>query len=181
MGARMFEAVGRALRRRNAKQRTRRLGWTAIYVGDYETCPTWAYTIGFHTSLGAPEIVVFDVPITTANGLFHAIYDDLKTGKLSIRDGEPWRPDEVDNPLVWRQVHSSRLYDNDPENPWLALAEDHATILAPERGPISAFQLVLTDAGGHLPWDPQYDETLRPRQRELYLPVPQTGADTAPC
>ena len=148
-----------------------RHGWTAIYVGDYETIPSWAYTIGFHASLGAPEVVVFDVPIATANGLFHEIYNDLKSGQLSLRDNEPWRPGEVEHPLVWREVHPTRLYDGDPENPWLGLAEDFATILAPERGPISAFQLVLTDPDGRLPWEPGYDESLRPRQRELYLPV----------
>jgi len=26
-------------------------------VGDYHVSPTWAYTIGFHSSLRAPEIV----------------------------------------------------------------------------------------------------------------------------
>jgi len=94
-----------------------------------------------------------------------------KAGTLVMRDKEPWRSGETEQPLVWRDVHHSRLYDNDPENPWLGLAEDFARILAPERGPITAFQLVLSDAGGHLPWEPQYDEALRPLQRELYLPT----------
>ncbi|MBS0360083.1 MAG: DUF4262 domain-containing protein [Proteobacteria bacterium] len=167
----MFDSFMRNLHHRDTKRRVRRHGWTAIYVGDYQNAPTWAYTIGFHSTLGAPEVIVFDVPMASANSIFHAIYSDLKSGKLVMRDGEPWRPDEFEHPLIWREVHATRLYDGDPENPWLGLAEDFAMILAPGKGPITAFQLVITDANGHVPWEPQYDESLRPLQRELYLPV----------
>lgn len=167
----MFKRLREAWRKRDTEQRVRRHGWTAIYVGDYSTAPTWAYTIGFHASLGAPEVIVFDVPMASANGLFHEIHRDLKAGKLVMRDKEAWRPGEFEHPLIWREVHPSRLYDNDPENPWLGLAEDFATILAPERGPIAAFQLVISDPDGHFPWEPQYDQRLRPLQRELYLPT----------
>jgi hypothetical protein len=170
----MFNSLERAYHRWDTKRRVRRFGWTAIYVGDYQSAPTWAYTVGFHASLGAPEIVVFDVPIASAGGLFHEIYNELKLGKLVLRDHESWRPGESDNPLCWRKVHPSRLYDRDPENCWLGLAEDFATILAPEAGPISAFQLVLSDPHGRLPWEPGYDERLRPLQRELYLPAGDT-------
>jgi len=163
----------------DTKRRVRRFGWTAIYVGDYETAPTWAYTIGFHGSLGAPEIIAFDIPRGTASGLFGEIYRDLKAG-LIIRDGERWRPEVAENPLVWRSVHLSRLYDGDPENPWLGLAEDYAALLTPERDTISAFQLVLSDNEGHLPWEPQYDARLRPRQRELYLPAERWVAEAVP-
>lgn len=40
-------------------------GWTAVYVGDYRTAPTWTYTIA--ETLGAPEVIVFDLPQDTAN------------------------------------------------------------------------------------------------------------------
>jgi hypothetical protein len=63
------------------------------------------------------------------------------------------------------------LDDNDPENPWLGLAEDFAKILAPSSGPIGAFQLVTPDPDGNLPWDRGYDERLRHRQRALWEPV----------
>ena len=168
----MFDTIWRAFHRWDFAHRIRRFGWTGTYVGDYQSAPTWAYTIGFHASLGAPEVIVFDVPKASANGLFHEIYKELEAGKLVIRDLEPWRPGEFQNPVVWRKVHESRLYDQDPENPWLGLAEDFAKILAPEKGPITAFQLVMSDSGGHLPWEADYDEALRPLQRELYLPTP---------
>jgi hypothetical protein len=167
----MLGILQRAYHRWDVKRRIRRLGWTGIYVGDYQSAPAWAYTIGFHSSLGAPEVIVFDIPKASANGVFHEIYSDLKAGRLVMRDGEEWRPGEHEKPLIWREVHPSRLYDNDPENPWLGLAETFAAILAPGRVEFSAFQLVISDPDGHMPWDPQYDERLRPLQRELYLPL----------
>jgi len=167
----MLDAVQRAYHRWDTKRRIRRRGWTGIYVGDYQSAPTWAYTIGFHASLGAPEVIVFDLPKASANAIFHEIQSDLKAGKLVMRDAEAWRPGEFEHPVVWRQVHASRMYDGDPENPWLGLAETLGAIFAPEKGPITAFQLVMSDHGGHLPWEPQYDERLRSLQRELYLPL----------
>ena len=44
-------------------------GWTAVYVGDYSTAPTWTYTIGFDETLGQPEVIVFDIPQDSANAL----------------------------------------------------------------------------------------------------------------
>jgi hypothetical protein len=174
----MFKRLFGNKRRREAERRLEdqrarvdRFGWTAIYVGDYERSPTWAYTIGFQRSLGLPEVIVFDLPMEFANGIFHEIYNDLKSGGLIIRDGDEWRPGEFEHPIVWRRVHPRRLYDNDPEQPWLALAEDFSKILTPEAGPIEAFQLVASDPAGHLPWEAGYDESLRPRQRALWEPV----------
>ena len=164
----MLERLWPSYHRWDIARRIRRSGWTAIYVGDYRSAPTWTYTIGFHASLGAPEVIVFDIPMESANGLLHEIHGDLKSGKLVIRDREAWRSGEFPNPLVWREVHGSRLYDKDSENPWLGLAEDFAAILAPDTGPITAFQLVLSDPDGHR--EPEYDERLRPMQRELNLP-----------
>jgi len=171
----MFRRFKRAAHRWDILGRTRRHGWTGIYVGDFGSTLTWAYTIGFHAAFGAPEVVVFDLPQASADGTFQEIYKDLKAGRLVMRDGERWRPDELAQPYVWREVHPSRLYDNDPEQPWLGLAENLAVILAPEKGPFTAFQLVLPDHDGNMPWEPGYDERLRPLQRELYLPIPQRG------
>jgi len=161
---------------RSTVKKVARFGWTGIYVGDYHVSPTWAYTIGFHSSLRAPEIVLFDVPKGSANSLFHEVFNDLKAGKITIRDGDSWRPGETEHPVVWRRIHPTRLYDNDPEEPWLGLAEDFARLRHPDLGPIEAFQLVLSDQNGCLPWTPGYDERLRPRQRALWEPLELAGA-----
>lgn len=158
-------------------RRVRRFGWTGIYVGDYVTAPTWAYTIGFRSSAGAPEVIAFDLPERTANAVFHEIFHDLTKGDLVMRDGELWRPEDSDGRMVFRRVHPSRLCDNDPEQPWLGLAETFDPILTPEAGEFEAFQLVLSDAQARLPWDAGYDERLRPRQRALWKPLELAAAD----
>jgi hypothetical protein len=164
----MFRAIERAVHRWDTERRVRRHGWTAIYVGDYRTSPTWAYTVGFLSSLGAPEVILFDVPQESANGIFWKVFQELKAGELVMRDGEAWA--SAEKPVVWREVHPSRYVDN--EEPWLGLAQTMACIQATPSSPeFRAFQLVLSDQDGRLPWEPQYDERLRPLQRELYLPA----------
>jgi hypothetical protein len=143
-------------------------GWTAIYVGDYSTAPTWAYTIGFQRSLGAPEVIVFDIPQASANALFHELFREIQAGELVIRDGERWRPN--DGVMTWRKVHPSRFAD-DPEQPWLGLAVDFDIILGGGGQEFEAYQLVVGDAEGNLPWEPGYDERLRARQRALWEPA----------
>ena len=174
----MFERLWRGFHHRDIEKRVQRHGWTGIYVGDYHEAPTWAYTIGFLTSLGAPEIVVFDVQKGGAEGVFQEAYAQLKSGDLVLRDGEVWRA--LDGRAVWRQVHSTRYEDE--ENAWLGLAVTFDTVLWPashmakaKARPLDfqAFQLVLSDNDGHFPWEAGYDERLRPRQRALYEPTPQ--------
>ncbi len=165
----MLRSLSDAYHRWDTERRVRKHGWTAICVGDYSHAPTWAYTVGFLSSLGAPEVVVFDLPQEAADGILWKIFEELKAGELVLRDGEAWA--SADEPVVWREVHPSRFADD--EEPWLGIAQ---TLNAVRTGPeFRAFQLVLSDHDGRLPWDPQYDERLRARQRELYLPAPTGG------
>jgi hypothetical protein len=169
MFGKLFDAWRKgAWHKKDITKRIEQHGWTAIYVGDYSKAPTWAYTIGFQRSLGAPEIIAFDLPQDSANALFHEVFREIQTGELVIRDGERWRPDG--GIQVWRKVHPSRFVD-DPEQPWLALAFDFHLILAAGSDEFEAYQLVLSDAGGKLPWELGYDEQLRSRQRPLWEPA----------
>lgn len=165
----MFERLFDAFRKPSIARSVDRHGWTGIYVGDYSTAPTWAYTVGFRGTLSAPEIIVFDVPQAGANAIFHEAFRQIKAGELVIADGEPWPPDG-EGRSVWRKVHPSRLGEN--EEPWLGLALAHACILNPEAGDFEAYQLVLSDGEHRLPWEAGYDERLRPRQPALYEPAP---------
>jgi hypothetical protein len=61
---------------------------------------------------------------------------------------------------------------------WPALAHDFHFIPEPDSGEFEAYQLVLGDADGKLPWEPGYDETIRDRQRALWEPVELAPAAT---
>jgi hypothetical protein len=65
----------------------------------------------------------------------------------------------------------------DQENPWLGISHRFALATSPEQGPFEAFQLVLSDPDGRLPWEPGYDERLRHLQRALWEPAELAEAD----
>jgi hypothetical protein len=164
----MFKRLFDAFRKRGITRSIDRDGWTAIYVGDYSTAPTWAYTVGFRATFSAPEIIVFDVPQASADAIFHEVFHQIKAGELVVADGEPWPPDGEAR-SIWRKVHPSRFGDD--EEPWLGIALVHACILDPEAGDFEAYQLVLSDGEQRLPWEAGYDERLRPQQPALYEPA----------
>jgi len=143
-------------------RRIRRHGWSGVYIGDYETPPSWAYTQGFDETLDHPELVVFDLPRPSATQLFGQVFQQVKAGALVIEDGLIWPPGE-ERPCVWRKVHPGHVGE------WLTLACMRRLMRSGFAYGLEAYQLVLSDSEGKLPWEAGYDERLRPLQRALYL------------
>jgi hypothetical protein len=167
----MFTWLQRRLHLRDLDRRIRQNGWTAIYVGDYRTAPTWVYTLGFDETLDQPELVIFDIPQDVANGLLHKAFQDVKAGELVLQDGQSWI---IDGQRfgVWRKVHPSQI---DGPDLWLAAAVNRREARTGRRFGLEAFQLVVGDENGHMPWDTGYDERLRLRQPALYQPAEDYG------
>lgn len=147
-----------AWRKRDTRRRVEARGWTAIYVGDYKHAPSWVYTVGLTASLGSPEIIVFDLPRPSASQLVSVVHDQLRDGRLVLADGREW--EGASAKCLWRKVHDDHLGE------WLTLAFIPAMVA--DR--LEAFQLLLSDAQGRLPWKDGYDERLRPLQPALYEP-----------
>jgi hypothetical protein len=141
-------------------------GWTAVYVGDYRSAPTWTYTTGFHETLGQPEVIIVDIPQESANRLLWDVFEQLRDQRLRLQDGKVW-PEDSERPGVWRQVHRTQLESADG---WFTFAMVRSLARGGTPFDFDAFQLVLPDNEGRLPWEAGYDETLRPRQPTLYLP-----------
>lgn len=168
----MFDALLRWWHNRDTDRRIRKRGWTAIYVGDYASVPTWVYTIGIESTLSAPEIVIFDIPRESANDLVWRAYHEIKLGFLVLEDGTPWLTGEADNPVVWRRVHQTHVNSS---SGWFNLAVARRAPEASQTSGLQVFQLVLSDGDGRLPWEADYDEDLRARQPALYLPLTDYG------
>jgi hypothetical protein len=168
----MFEKLRRAWHSRDVDKRIAKHGWTATYVGDYATAPTWAYSIGFQQTLGQPEIVVFDVPKEVANGIFWTTYEELKAGTLVLEDGARWHAEDEEKPLVWRKVHQTQI---ESRVGWFTLANVRRLAQTGVMFDVEAYQLVLSDEAGKLPWEDGYNERLRPSQPALYLPARDYG------
>jgi hypothetical protein len=157
-------------RRWDNERRIRRSGWSGIFVGDYDHPPSWVYSIGFLESVGAPEIIAFDLPPRSASALLAQAYHELKTGKLRLVEGAVYLEAE-DSRTVWRKVHPSRL-----DEAWLTLAQVRHAAQTGFLGEFEAFQLVLSNRDRLLPWDDGYPDSLRAAQPELYLPKTSEGA-----
>lgn len=142
-------------------------GWTGMYVGDYRTAPTWSYSIGFSETLDQPEVIIFDLPQEAANALLWEAFSELKDGRLKLEDGKVWA-EAGDKPCVWRKVHPSQL---ESEAGWLTFASLRSLVRRGTPFGLEAFQLVLSDNDGRLPWESGYDERLRPLQPSLYEPL----------
>jgi hypothetical protein len=138
-----------------------------VYVGDYHHAPTWAYTVGLDETLNQPELIVFDAPQHAAGALFSGACDALKAGPLVLEDWLVW-PEGEERPGVWRKVHPGRI---DDEEGWLTMAVWRRAERIGRRGGLEAFQYVLSDNNGTLPWEAGYNEELRPLQPALWLPA----------
>jgi len=44
----VFSSLLRLWHSRDTDRRIRKHGWTAIYVGDYVSAPSWVYTVGIN-------------------------------------------------------------------------------------------------------------------------------------
>ncbi|PZQ64595.1 MAG: hypothetical protein DI570_04880 [Phenylobacterium zucineum] len=168
----MFQKLRRAWHDRDIERRIAKRGWTGIYVGDYASAPTWTYSVGFQQSLGQPEIVIFDVPHEAANSILWTAYEELKAGTLVLEDGKRWHAEDEEKPLVWRKVHRTQI---ESRVGWLTLANARRLTQTGAMFDVEAYQLVLSDEAGRMPWEEGYNEWLRHRQPALYLPARDYG------
>jgi hypothetical protein len=167
----VFEKLRQDRQLREFEKHIQRHGWTATRVGNHASAPSWIYTLGFADTLGQPELILFDVPQDIAGGLLGRAFDDLKAAKLVLVDGKPWVIDG-DRLGVWRKVDDSQI---DGPDLWFAATLAFRERKTGKRQGLEAFQLVIADEDGLLPWEPGYNEHIRPRQPALYLPAGDYG------
>jgi hypothetical protein len=87
----------------------------------------------------------------------------LKRRGNPIEDGIVWAQDERGR-SVMRSLHPTRLKDEG----WLGLARERYRSTNGTLDGFRAFQIVLSDLNGRLPWEPGHDEGARRWQPELY-------------
>lgn len=143
----------------------RELGWAAVPVRfPQDDRDRWVYTVGFSEALNHPELIVFDMPHQNAFEEFYVIFEAVRLGQLTIEDGMVWS-EEGEPRCVLRRVHPQNVTAG-----WFGLAEERRRLRRGEVAGLEAFQLVLCDRNGCLPWEPGYDETVRQFQPALYEP-----------
>jgi hypothetical protein len=130
-----------------------RHGWAIQGVLGCDGAPPYAYTIGLSEFDGHPELMVTGLQPPAAATLLNALGDQVRAG-IRLRD----RRQCVDLP-VWPRL---ALLEIDP-----AASEDlmlfaNERYQRPDGPPVTGLQVVWSDPGGVLPWEPGWslpDET----------------------
>ena len=148
-----------------------REGWAMDAVGPSGEAdapiPRYAYTIGFETRFGFPELCVFGLSPVACRGLFDLVAEavaggtDLPVGQafVGLLDG--------DQPCALLPVDAAAAVGMFP-----TLAEHHA-LAGDAPDAFAMLQLVWPDGNGLLPWEPGFAVELTPV--ELLLGDPPAG------
>ena len=125
---------------------------------------SWAYSIGFPETVGAPELICF-APALGAARLLADAREYLSDGRLKLRDGAIW--DALGFPLCFRPVHESQMMGFQ----WMRLAKEHAEAQAGRRVDVEAYQLFLPDNEGRYPWEEGCLPGVKDMQPLLFNPL----------
>ncbi|NUS45172.1 MAG: DUF4262 domain-containing protein [Mycobacteriaceae bacterium] len=152
------------------RERIRTFGWSINYIlGDADE-PPFAYTVGL-TAFGHPELIVFATSSGAARALLNALGNRVRRGETLAAD----RPLTVE-PL---EPHRLRLVPVPPAHSELYLVEANSFYRSTHRDPVPAVQVVIDDADGRFPWDPDFRRCAHTRHAQPVLGAPPTPP-TAP-
>lgn len=152
-------------------RRIRKHGWTGNYIPETDSEASFAYSIGLWECLGAPELIVFGADHEASRGLIAEAHAQLKTGELKLTDKAPWMLDwKGGRRLAWRAVHPSQI-----RGEYFSVAIWYRQRQESGKEGFQAFQLVIADENGVMPWEDGFDTDDRLQAPELYLPISGRG------
>lgn len=132
-------------------------GWCAEPVAAHEDPPTpgYTYTIGFESTYGHPEVVIFGLQPVAARGLLDLVATQLEAG-LVLPEGTFVGLLDNDLPAALLPLDVAEFGDLFPDA--RAFHGQHGFRMS---------QFVWPDRQGLLPWNEGYDERLRLAQPVL--------------
>lgn len=88
-----------------------KFGWHAMLVGAGEGDPNFAYSVGFSSTLGGPEVIIFGLKSDVLHSMLWQVFDAAREGR-KIEGGTIWS-DVLDGyECEMRSVHPSRLRED---------------------------------------------------------------------
>jgi hypothetical protein len=130
-------------------------GLRLVHVEDDEGGPVWSYTVGLWRAFGQAEVVVFGLPVETAEPLLEAVMDAVEDGKRYAAGGQH------DGLLHGYPVCFARVDSSQRRGLMPAIAEVHG------EDDVPCVQLVYPDSQGRWPWQPDVREGFRKLQPVL--------------
>lgn len=136
-------------------------GWHVAIVPPEEDSPGWAYSVGFLSTFGHPEVVVFGLPPEDAHALVNDVGDH-------IRNGVPVQEGAAIGDLVPGRVCAVRGV----ARRWKSTLFE-AALWFHGREDVPILQILRADAEGRLPGDAGFAETLAEAQPLLDRESPE--------
>lgn len=135
----------------------KRYGHTVIYVPGEHGRPSFAYTIGLHSTYDAPELLVFGLDFELAKGLLNDVAQKLNNGQR-FADGELIE-DIANLPFAFKDVLPSVA----------GFYARQAMFWYEQRGITPSFQqFVVPDRNGNFPWHQGYEPKMKVVQPGLW-------------
>ncbi|KZK76883.1 hypothetical protein PsW64_04728 [Pseudovibrio sp. W64] len=139
-------------------------GWQFTFVFDPEgLTPDFGYSVGFTTSLGAPEFIIFGLPRELMNSMLWEIHRQIKEGAIPT-DGMRWNGllegfDCISRKATHKNLHSE--YTTSANWLWQEKGNE---------GSAEVFQIVWPGAQqGLFPWDEGCAQDVIDAQPNLWL------------
>jgi hypothetical protein len=139
----------------NFVRNIREFGWFRTGILAEGARPGFAYTTGFWSSLGSPEILVFALAANVTHTLLWNLYRELKDGRL-LTVGQPLGDVFGSHSAYLFPVSKDYYPDHLSRNLWFYGGNDFPYL-----------QLVWPDRQGVFPWEPDFDEGFRKDQPDL--------------
>jgi hypothetical protein len=146
------------LRRRIARE-----GWAMAGVGTGHAAVTFVYTVGLQKSFAHPDLIMFGIAPTEAEGVIDVIAQRVKAGEPAHEGVMILGAAEV--PLMPRWADAERI-----------------RLLVPAqlaRGRYSYLQIVWPDPKGRFPWEARFDKRRLRSQSYLFEAAVVGGSDPA--
>jgi hypothetical protein len=139
----------------NFVNKVREFGWFKTGVFAENKQPDFAYTTGFWSSLGVPEILVFSLKPEIAHNVLWDVYREARDGR-SLPVGQALS-DIFGNHMAYLfPVAKEHYEDHVGWSRWFYDGDDFPCI-----------QLVWPDRNGVFPWQADFDESFRDDQPDL--------------
>jgi Domain of unknown function (DUF4262) len=147
-----------------------KFGFQSVHVFGDQDEPGFTYSVGFTSTLGASEFIIFGLNRDTMHSMLWDIFEQIKAGK-KIVDGARWS-DLIDNyDCVSRTVHHTNIqteYLNSAIWYWESQLDNDSLL--------PVMQIVWPGSPGFgeglFPWEDGCHDEIRRLQRPLYLPRP---------
>lgn len=127
-----------------------RVGWYHVHVQSEKGAPRFAYSLGFYANYGQPEVIVFGLPVKTAQALLDIVAVRFAGAKTPYENFKPY--DDIAEGMRIAFVPVARHH-------YPAYLGYARWFYKSVQSDFPVIQMVWPDRQGRLPWEPGYDKS----------------------